>query len=84
MEILGSSPARVTHLNRGLGDLSLAWRDRGWRRLEFGPGEASKGLTQIKQGDLADYTEQNVGVSRGRSIQRRAKCRDTLLFRIIR
>jgi hypothetical protein len=50
MEILGSSPARVTHLNRGLGDLSLAWRDRGWRRLEFGPGEASKGLTQIKQG----------------------------------
>jgi hypothetical protein len=29
---------------------SVAGRDRGWRRIEIGPGEASKGLTQIKQG----------------------------------
>jgi hypothetical protein len=62
---------------------SMAGRNRGWRELEVGRGEASKGLTQIKQGFSGVHGQDDVGAPYERSIQHRAK-RPILLFRAIR
>jgi hypothetical protein len=63
---------------------SVVGHDRGWRQLEVGHGEASKGLTQIKQGFSGVHRYDDVGASREATIQHRAKRRETWLFRVIR